>query len=88
MNKDPRTHAVIGAAMEVHITMGPGHLEAVYQECFEIELELRTIPFTSKLKQKLECKGHVLSKYYIPDFKIYGEIIVEIKAQKLMRLRS
>lgn len=30
MEKDPITHQIIGAAMEVHNEMGPGHLEAVY----------------------------------------------------------
>ena len=43
MQKDQRTHTIIGAAMEVHSIMGPGHLEAVYQECLEIEFELRKI---------------------------------------------
>ncbi|MBI2555897.1 MAG: GxxExxY protein, partial [Planctomycetes bacterium] len=37
MKKDPRTHAIIGSAMEVHNIVGPGHLEAVHQECLEIE---------------------------------------------------
>ena len=40
MQKDPRTHKIIGAAMEVHNEMGPVHLEAVYQQCLEIEFEL------------------------------------------------
>jgi GxxExxY protein len=34
--KDPLTHAVIGAAMEVHRHMGPGLLESVYQKCMVI----------------------------------------------------
>ncbi len=48
MEKDPKTHKIIGAAMEVHSIIGPGHLEAVYHECLEIEFENRKIPFVSK----------------------------------------
>jgi hypothetical protein len=53
--KDPRTHTIIGIAMEVHRLMGPGYLEAVYQECLEIEFELKGITFNSK--PQLICKN-------------------------------
>jgi len=80
--RDPKTYAIIGAAMEVHRFMGPGHLEAVYQECLEIEFEERKIPFLSWPRLELYYKKRKLKKEYIPDFKVFGEIIVEIKAEK------
>ena len=39
------TGKVIGAAIEVHRTIGPGLLESVYEECLCVELRLRNIPF-------------------------------------------
>ena len=82
MEKDPRTHTIIGAAMEVHNIGGPGHLEAVYQECLEIEFTLRKIPFISQPRLEIFYKDLKLKKFYVPDFIVYDEVIVEIKAEK------
>jgi len=84
MEKDPRTHAIIGAAIEVHSTIGPGHLEAVYHECLEIEFQLKKIPYKSKPSLKMDYKGVTLKKEYIPDFLVYDEVILEIKSEKYL----
>jgi len=39
------TRAIIGAAIEVHRTLGPGLLEYAYEECLCHELSLRQIPY-------------------------------------------
>ena len=71
-----------GACFDVYKEKGCGFLEDVYQECLEIEFELRDIPFETQPPLKLEYKGHSLRKKYIPDFICFGKIIVEIKAVK------
>lgn len=84
VEKDPLTYSIIGIAIEVYNEIGPGFLEAVYQECLEIELIKNNIPFDSQTKIKFFYKGIELKKYYIPDFLIYNSVIVEIKSEKCL----
>ena len=72
---------LVGAAIEVYNTLGHGFLEEVYQECLEIELRLRDVPFQSYPKLTLSYKSKQLEKYYIPDLYVYDDIVVELKAQ-------
>jgi GxxExxY protein len=73
-------YRIIGACFEVYNDKGCGFVEPVYQECLEIELELRGIPFVSQTELELFYKGRKLTQKYKPDFICYGKIIVEIKA--------
>ena len=97
--RDPRTHAIIGAAMEVlkshgtrffrsHLmktTIGAQRmLSTVYHECLEIEFNLRKIEYVSKPQLNIFYKENQLQKYYIPDFLVFDEIIVEIKAERCL----
>jgi len=84
MKKDERTHAIIGAAMEVHSILGPGRLEAVYHEALEIEFNLREVSYVSKPRIDIEYKGYKLKSYYIPDFLVLEEVVVEIKAESAL----
>jgi len=63
-SKDPKTHSIIGAAMEVHKELGRGFLEGVYQEALDREFRDRGIEFRSQPVVIIKYKGAVLNKSY------------------------
>ena len=73
------TYAINGAAMEVHSTLGPGYLEAVYQASLAHELNLRGIPFEPQKRLTVTYKGVVVGEY-VADLLVEGKVIVELKA--------
>jgi GxxExxY protein len=62
--------------------MGGGFLEDVYQECLELELVERGIPFTSQPRLTLHYNEKPLRKQYTADLIVIEEIVVEIKAAR------
>ena len=78
--RDPQTHAIIGAAMEVHRQMGHGFLEAVYQEALALEFAERDIPFRREADLIIRYKGRALRCEYRADFLCYDAVVVELKA--------
>ncbi len=77
---EEESYRILGACFEVYKDKGCGFLEAVYQECLEIEFELQAIPFLPQSKLKLSYKGRVLKQECQPDFVCFETIILEIKA--------
>jgi GxxExxY protein len=73
-------YAIVGAAIEVHRELGPGFLEAVYQEALELELARRQLPFVPRQTLPVFYKGQRLKKEYEADLICYQQIIVELKA--------
>lgn len=73
-------YKIIGCCMEVHNELGPGLLEAVYQEALAIEFINKRIPFEKEKELIISYKGQVLNKKYYADFLCYNKIIVELKA--------
>ena len=75
-----QSYAINGAAFKVYNTLGPGFLEAVYQEALEIELKKQGIPFEREKELIIHYDGIELTQTYRADFVCYGHIIVELKA--------
>jgi GxxExxY protein len=87
--RDPLTHRVIGAAMEVHREMGPGLLESVYQKCLERELKRQGIVCQPQARLPLVYKGEVIDEDFILDVFFPGELVVELKAvEKLLPIHE
>jgi len=74
------TRALLGACFEVYKEKGCGFLEAVFQECLQLELTDRQIPFRIQPVLRLEYKGRELRQVYQPDFLCFDKVILEIKA--------
>ena len=74
------SYQIVGAAFEVYNYLGHGFLEAVYQECLELEFRKRGIPYEREKVLKLYYKGEELKQTYRADFICYGKIIIELKA--------
>jgi GxxExxY protein len=74
------SYRIMGACFEVYRSMGRGFLEPVYQECLEIELAERGIPFFPQRKLPIIYKGRTLEQFYKADFLCYDKIVIEVKA--------
>ena len=72
-------YEVVGAAMEVHKTLGRGMAEPVYQEAFAVEMEKRGMVVEREKELTLHYKDVVLHKKYYADF-YYQGIIIELKS--------
>lgn len=73
------SHAVIGAALEVHTKLGPGFLEAVYERAMAHELSLRGLNFECQKHLQITYKG-VDVGHYIADIVVEDVIILELKS--------
>ena len=76
MEFDELSHRVIGCAVEVHRTLGPGLLESAYEQCLAHELSLMQIPFKLEESLPVEYKGIRLDCGYRADIVVRNQLIV------------
>jgi GxxExxY protein len=76
---DDLAHKVVGTAIEVHRTLGPGYLESVYEEALAYEISLDNIPYERQVKVKVTYKGHSVGEGRL-DLLVAKILPVELKA--------
>ena len=74
------TERIIGLAIEVHRTIGPGLLEHVYTSCLCQELENAGIPFEREFPIPVIYKGKIISMGFRADILVDHTILLEIKS--------
>ncbi len=74
------TGRIIGAAIEIHKTIGPGLLESAYEECIAHEMKLRGLNFDRPLSVSVVYKGAKLDCGYRVGFLAEEAVVLELKA--------
>jgi GxxExxY protein len=78
--QDQLTQKVIGCAIEVHKTLGPGLLESIYEICLSMELTKANLPHTRQQKLPITYKGQVLGLDFKADIIVADTLILEVKS--------
>jgi GxxExxY protein len=79
--EDDISQKIIGAAIEVHRTLGgPGLLESIYQSALCYELQLRGLQLKTQLIVPIKYKNTVVKDPLLLDMLVENKVIVEVKA--------
>lgn len=70
---------VIGCALAVHRSLGPGYLEAVYQNALTLELDHQDIGYSTQPRIEVRYRQHIVGVFR-PDLVIQDSLLLELKA--------
>jgi GxxExxY protein len=74
------SHLVVGCAMRVHSSLGPGLLESAYEACLQFELIKSGLKVETQKPLPLVYQSVKLECGYRVDLLIDGKWIIEVKA--------
>ena len=80
MSENELSYKIIGAAMELHKTLGPGLLESVYEAALAFDLREMGIEVKTQVAMPLVYKGVEQEIGFRIDMLVARKVIVEIKS--------
>jgi len=78
------TEKIIGCAIEVHKTLGPGLLESVYEECLAFELQHQNLTFSRQVIVPVSYKTVKMDCGYKIDILVENAVVVELKSIEMI----
>lgn len=82
MEVNDLTKTIIGAAIEVHRTLGPGLLESTYEACLFYELDQMGLYVERQVELPVRYKKVSLNVGYKIDLLVENQVIIELKSVK------
>ena len=79
LENEELTGEIIGAAIAVHLELGPGFIEEVYENALAVELDARRIPHVRQLHVPVIYRGVEVGRHRL-DLLVADTIVVELKA--------
>lgn len=79
------SHKVIGLAMSIHSTFGPGLLESAYRECLYYDIRESGMVVIKELPLPIIYKNVHLDHGYRIDLLVENKVIIELKAVDELR---
>ena len=73
------TYRIIGAAMAVHNSLGPGYKEEAYEHALHVELQARSIPVQRQVEVPVTHDGVTVAIFFL-DLLVENQVVVEAKA--------
>lgn len=85
LKDNPNAYAIMGCALRVHKTLGPGFLESAYGDALEVEFKKTGIPYIREDEVRIFYEGIPLKTKYRADFTCFDRsYIIELKAIKAL----
>lgn len=80
MTENQIAKEVVDAAYKIHITLGPGLLESIYERILSYELRKRHLQVEQQVSVRVEYDGVQFEEGYRLDLLVKGKVIVEVKS--------
>jgi GxxExxY protein len=72
-------HLIIGKAIDIHKTLGPGLDKQVYSDCLKYELESDGLNFEQNKSVNIQYKSISIDNVYTLDFVISNQVVIEVE---------